>query len=494
MSKEKMEFGVGPPLEVVDKLPTPEEVFNVPKITRGNLVTKIMGPALLALGGAIGSGEWLMGPTVTAGYGLLLFWLVLTGCLLQTVFNVSFARVTLATGEPAILYYTRAKGGSRLWGSVLSIMLILHAAWPGWAATSATALFVLMFSRLAGAADAGTVRLLGVLLFLVCILVTLFGHKVERTLELFFWVSTAFQLVVLILIMAPLVVTTEALAELGRGFVNFGYVPAGIDIFLLAGWWAYIGYASGHNYDISAFYRDKEYGMSHEVGYIPALIGGKMVPVSAHGKTFKTSPENIATWRKWFKILVYDQWFIFFIGAMIGMILPSLLIRSLLPVGTKLPTWAIAAAMCESFGKKVGPWGFYLVALVGMLLVWDTQLQAMDKLVRNFTSLSWGVSDTLRRWAKGDIRRIYYGFFFFYALFAIWAMYQTQPMVLILLGANAANITGIFTVPLTMWANKQLPKEIRPKIWEYIVLVIFWIFNIFFAVALGLAQVGIKIF
>jgi len=74
---------------------------------------------MIALGAAIGSGEWLMGPSVAALYGLGLFWLVIIGCFLQTVFNISFCRVTLATGEPAIVYFTRVKPGPILWGWII---------------------------------------------------------------------------------------------------------------------------------------------------------------------------------------------------------------------------------------------------------------------------------------------------------------------------------------------------------------------------------------
>lgn len=157
---------------------------------------------------------------------------------------------------------------------------------------SATGLFVLTFGRLAAPGEADLVRIFGVGFFILCLLIVLFGWKIERTLEYFFWASTIFQMAVLLFIFVAIAVTGEALSELGRGFVSFGYIPKGIDIFLLAGWWAYIAYASGQNYIISNFYRDKGYAMGHVVGYIPAMIGGKKVPVSPRGKTFKISPKT----------------------------------------------------------------------------------------------------------------------------------------------------------------------------------------------------------
>ncbi|MEM4556608.1 MAG: hypothetical protein QXY36_01560, partial [Sulfolobales archaeon] len=88
------------PIKVVDKLPSPEEVFNVPKLTWGNMITKVLGPAAIPLGMAIGSGEWLMGPAVTAAYGTGLFWLIWIAMILQTVYNCWWARMVVMTGEP----------------------------------------------------------------------------------------------------------------------------------------------------------------------------------------------------------------------------------------------------------------------------------------------------------------------------------------------------------------------------------------------------------
>jgi len=494
MSGEAFKLGVRP-IEVVDKLPTPEEVFGVPKITTSNLITKVLGPAMIALGAAIGSGEWLMGPSVAALYGLGLFWLVIIGCFLQTVFNISFCRVTLATGEPAIVYFTRVKPGPILWGWIILIVVWGQLVWPGWASAAATGLGSIILGRIPTAADATFVRLLGIVLFIICLIICMVGYKIERTLEIVMWAMMIFVFVSLLFIIAPLCVTGEAISEMGRGIVSFGYIPKGVDIFLLAGWWAYIAYATGNNFVMSNFYRDKGYGMSYLVGYIPAVIGGKKVPVSPVGKTFNISPENLATWRRWMRLLRYDQWGIFFVGGVIGMFLPSLIVRSLVPVGTKLPAWGIAAHVATQFAAKVGPWGFYYICLIGFLILFSTQLQVVDVLMRNTVDLAWSVSEAVRRIAKGDIRVLYYSLFIVYIIWACIAFWLEQPLVLLLLGANAANLGGVFSVPLTMYMNRQLPKELRPAAWEYVILVIFWFSCIFFFTAMILGQVfGIKIF
>lgn len=57
--------GYGPPYEVSD-LPEP-----IRDLTPRKLFA-ILGPAIIALGGTIGGGEWLIGPSLFVKYGLAL--------------------------------------------------------------------------------------------------------------------------------------------------------------------------------------------------------------------------------------------------------------------------------------------------------------------------------------------------------------------------------------------------------------------------------------
>ncbi len=62
-SQGTYELGVSrPPLEVLD-LPTPEEVFGVEKVGVKETLKYAIGPAMIALGISVGSGEWLLGPS-----------------------------------------------------------------------------------------------------------------------------------------------------------------------------------------------------------------------------------------------------------------------------------------------------------------------------------------------------------------------------------------------------------------------------------------------
>jgi Mn2+/Fe2+ NRAMP family transporter len=236
--------------------------------------------------------------------------------------------------------------------------------------------------------------------------------------------------------------------------------------------------------------------MGSVVGFIPAVIGGKKVPLSPVGAIFKLAPENLKTWKIWEKLLHLDLWLIFFIGGMFGMLLPAMIVSSLVPVGTTLPAWGIAAHVSNQFAAKVGPWGYYFIALIGFFILFSTQLGVLDELVRVVTDTLWNTSEGVRKWAKGDVRRIYYPFLAIYLIFACFAMWAAAPLILLLIGANVTHFLGIWLIPvLTYLDRKLIPKELRTPLWVIIITWTMWAFHLFFAIALTLYYgFGIKIF
>ncbi len=186
---------------------------------------------------------------------------------------------------------------------------------------------------------------------------------------------------------------------------------------------------------------------------------------------------------------------IFFPFGVIGMSMPAILVASFIPVGTKLPEWGIAAHVATQFGAMWGPIGYYFISFIGLIVLWGTQLQIMDTLTRNFTDLIWSTSEGVRKWAKGDIRKIYYPFMAVYIAFAMWAIWQAPPLIILLLSANIANFGGYAVILLHM-LERKLPKELRlrwyywPFLYGYAILCWFWFVTVFILGRL----LGIKIF
>jgi hypothetical protein len=80
---------------------------------------RVTGAGAIILGISIGSGEWLIGPAVTAQFTAALLWVATTSILLQWVFNEEVSRYTLYTGEPIMSGFMRNEARPRLLGLVL---------------------------------------------------------------------------------------------------------------------------------------------------------------------------------------------------------------------------------------------------------------------------------------------------------------------------------------------------------------------------------------
>ena len=92
------------------------EVANLPPPYNLKKALHVTGAGAIILGISIGSGEWLIGPAVTAQFTAALLWVATVSILLQSVFNEEVSRYTLYTGEPIMSGFMRMKPGPVFWG------------------------------------------------------------------------------------------------------------------------------------------------------------------------------------------------------------------------------------------------------------------------------------------------------------------------------------------------------------------------------------------
>src|SRR5215213_5029784 len=133
--------GTMPPW-TVGELPEP------PVLKRGLL--GVVGPGLMMAGAAIGGGEWLMGPAVTAQYGGIIMWLALASILAQLAYNVGVMRYALYSGESIFVGYMRLFPGPRFWTGVY-LFVDFFGLWPYLAANAAVPLAAAILGHLPGA-------------------------------------------------------------------------------------------------------------------------------------------------------------------------------------------------------------------------------------------------------------------------------------------------------------------------------------------------------
>jgi hypothetical protein len=448
----------------------------------------VVGPGVIVLGLSIGGGEFLLGPAAFVRHGLSLLWITLVSVFFQTIFNTELMRYTLATGEPVVTGFMRTRPAPAFWAWFYAGMYFLQTGWPYSAGLSAGAIFFLFTRRMATAADTATIYNIGAGTFLVCIALLLVGRRIERTLELLNWVMVVCILggfFALAVFFVPLPTWGAAIGGLVGFDVaggTFNFVPRDADFLLLAALAGYSGAGGMVNITLSSWARDKGYGMGERVGYIPAAVGGHKVKLAHTGFIFTPDTANMLRWKGWWRIVRADQWGVFFIGALLGMVLPAVLYVTLLPSGTNIQGLGISAALASGISAKSGALLGGIVAILGAWILFKTQLDLVEGMVRSLTDILWTGSLRVRTWSRGDVRVVYYGALAVVCLWGIVALRLAQPIILLVLAANVAS--AVFTISslhLLYLNTRLLPPALHPPLWRRAVLVAMACFYGFFA-------------
>jgi len=449
----------------------------------------VVGPGVIVLGVSIGSGEFLLGPAVFVKYGLTLLWVTLVSVFLQAILNTEVMRYVVATGEPVFTGFMRTRPSAPAWAWIYAGLVFLQVGWPAWAATSAGIIFFLMAGRLAGPEDTAAVYYIGVGLFLACVTLLLIGRRVGRTLELLNWVLIAVILggfLLLALILVPghtWLAATVGLTGFDLESRSFAFIPEGVDFFLIGALAAYSGCGGVLNIALGNWARDKGYGMGQRAGYIPAAIGGERMNLAHHGFKFATDAESMKRWRGWWRIVRADQWGVFFVGAILGMLLPALLYVTFMPHGTDIRGPGISAVLAETLGTQVVPWLAAVIAFLGAWLLFKTQLDIVDGMTRTITDILWSGSRRVRDWRGGDVRAVYYIVLAVIVVWGIIALKLAQPIVLLQVSANVAGVVFVVASLHLLYINTRLlPPALRPPMWRRVALVCTAVFYGFFVV------------
>ena len=477
------------PREARSGLPpwTPAEL-PAPPNPRGVQWIGVVGPGVIVLGLSIGSGEFLLGPAVFVRYGLTLLWVTVAAVLFQTIFNTELMRYTVTTGEPVFTGFMRTRPSSKFWAVAYSALYVLQSGWPAWAATAAGAIFFLIMRRLAMPADAGAVYLIGVAAYAACVVLLVFGRRIERTLELLNWallVPILSSFLVLSIVFVPSSIWIGAAAGL-IGFDppsgTFAWLPAGVDPVLLASLVAYAGAGGLANVTLSNWARDRGYGMGERIGFIPGAVGGHRTPLAHSGFIFTPDAANLTRWRGWWRIVRADQWGVFFSGGILGMVLPAMLYVTFLKPGSDIRGLAIAAELASAVGAKAGPLLAGVMALLGAWMLFKTQLDQMEALIRALTDMMWTASSRVRHIARGDVRRVYYAVLTMVVIWGLIALRLVQPIALLLIGANVAGVAFVITsLHLLRLNTTLLPVALRPPLWRRVTLVAMSLFYAVFS-------------
>jgi hypothetical protein len=467
-----------PPLTVAD-LPEPEEVFGVPRLGPWQIVKFAIGPSLIALGISIGSGEWLLGPQAVGQFGFIgVGWVILVSAILQTFYNVECARTVMATGEAPVVAWGRVPPGYLLWAPFSVFIVIFAFIAGGWAASAGQGVYALVHGRIAPA-GAEEPRIWAIALLVLVFLITAAARRISRALELANWLMVG--AILLFLLAIDLFVVPFSLWWEGiKGFFQPALPPAGITATQLGGLAGFTALASGLNWYVMGHYRDKGYGMGYRAGFLAGLRGERRELLHS-GVTFPVDAANTGRWRRWYRLLLLDMWGVFFLGAMLGMLLPTILMAHAVNVSGTRPTTAtvptfVASVLNQEYGRGM----FYVALVVGVLILFSTQLGIFEAMVRVSTDAAHANSPTLRRLIEGDPRKFYYPFMLGLLVVIAVILHLALPVNLVQWSANMSNLGALIYPFLLIYLNSKLPKPARPRPWHYGILILNVLFFGFF--------------
>jgi hypothetical protein len=481
VEEETQQLGVSRPPLAVEDLPEPEQVFGVSKIGPRELFMYALGPSLIALGISIGSGEWLLGPQAVGQFGFVgVGWVILISAVLQTFYNVEISRYVMATGEAPVVGWGRVPPGYLLWAPLSVFVIIFAFIAGGWAAAAGQGVYALVHGEIAPS-DAEEPRIWAIALLVLVFLLTLFAKRIHRSLELVNWVIVGTILVSLILI-DLFIVPFDLWWEGIRGFFTPAAPPEGITATQLGALAGFTALASGLNWYVMGHYRDKGYGMGYRTGYLGGLRAEKRA-LRDNGTTFTDDAANAARWKRWYRLLLADQWGVFFIGAILGMLLPTILMTRAVELSGEQPTTeTVPTFVASALGAEYGRGLFYITLLIGVLILFSTQLGIFEAMVRVTTDASHANSPRLRRLIEGDPRRFYFPFMFILLVAISIILHLALPVSLVQWSANMSNLGALIFPFLLIYLNSRLPRTARPKWWHTMLLLVNVVFFGFFFV------------
>lgn len=477
----------------------------------------LIGPGLLMAGAAIGGGEWLMGPAVTANYGGAILWLATISILTQVAYNLEVMRYAMYCGEPIFVGFFRLLPGPRFW-TAFYLFIDFFGLWPYLASNAAVPLAAAMLGHLPAAAptqyltneevaqvasisveearhlrehpadygwgqgktaypsaiadriqsEQSLVRWLSYAIFLAAFVPLVFGGKIYDTLLRIMVVKIVLVLGYLIFL-AFLVVSWETAAEVFAGFLFLGQnsqgtwtlfpwplaETSGEDWAKLGAFAAVAGQGGMNNAQFSSYARDRGWGMGSRVGAISSIVGGRGITLAHTGVAFSVDDRSLGLWRRWMRVIYRDQWAIWMTGCVLGMAIPSLISLQLLR-GQQVSNDAMAAATAYAIAEHTGSTALWsLTLLCGFLVLAPNQIASTDSLLRRWTDVLWTGNRSLRKLPTDRVRFVYFALLAAYFAWGwlVLVWIGAQPMLLMLASGVIMNFILGFSALHTLAVN-----------------------------------------
>lgn len=433
-----------------------------------------IGPSIILLGLALGSGELIMWPYLVSKYGLGIIWGGLLGITFQYFLNTEIMRYSLARGESVFV-------GWRRFGKLIPIWFIFSTvipwALPGFVLASATMINHIFPSL--------PINLTAASLILITGLIISSGKTLYKTMETV--QKTLLSVgVPLVTLLAIYMAKGTDYTSLLSGFVGIGdgyrFLPAGVAIGAFLGAFAYSG--GGGNLNLSQSYYVKEKGMG--MGKYGVGIKTLMAGSDSHrldGEFFVQSASNLSRWRRWWRLVCTEHLLVFW-----GVGIFAISMLALLSAATSRGVESSGGLgfffrEAEMIGLATHPAIGSVFVAIGALMLFTTQLGVLESASRiiaeNILLLKYNINQEVN--ASKMFYLVLWAELAFSAIFLFFGV--SEPRSLLTLGAilNAAAMMVAFVLILFL-NTRSMPQALKPPITRRIALLVATSFFAYFVI------------
>lgn len=362
---------------------------------------KALGPGVIWLAMAQGSGELVWWPYMIARYGLAFLFLLVPACLLQVSLNYHIGSYTLLTGESVFQGFLRMHRGFAIG---LWVLMTISFLWFGAFASSGGTALAALTEFPAGWSPRGRTLFWAYASMAVMFVGIVLSRRVYRFIEVLMWCVSV--VTILGLTLACFHADVRAVAgEFARGLVvpswpeNATWDPGDATKLLtaiafagLGGFWAFF---------YSYWLREKGAGMAaytrSEAGTEPPL----------QGFSFAATDANMKQVRRWKRYLVADSCF-GILGNIATTLMTCLLAYAFLHPGRLAPEgYKIAVVQAQFFESSWGVGGRIVFLFVAACFLADSWVVTLDAVSRVHTDF---LRSAFPRLARIPFRKSYFAF------------------------------------------------------------------------------------
>ncbi|MGR8930807.1 MAG: Nramp family divalent metal transporter [Gammaproteobacteria bacterium] len=416
-----------------------------------------LGPGVVWMALAQGSGELIWWPYMVAKYGLTFLWLLAPACFLQYPLNLEIGRYTLLTGESIFHGFIRL---NRYFGIFLWLLMSVSFLWFGAFASAGGTAMAELTHWPTGWSQRDQSLFWGYASIAVFLLAILASGVVYTLIERFM------KLVAVVTVVGLLSACLQkdvvaALPEFTRGLLGpVGDMPrpweasdaskllTAITFAGLGGFWILF---------YSYWLRDKGAAMAGLIGRITGL-GGAEEAVHSDGYLPSDEAESIRNWKMWRRFLSTDI-LVGIIGNLATTLMTCLLAYALLfPKGLLPQEYELAVVQSQFFAVSWGEFGRLLFLVVAAAFLTDTWLATADAVSRIQADI---VMTLFPKSRSLSARHWYYIFLALLTVITSLTMQLDAPGPLILTSALIGFVgTIIFPVALYLLNHRLLPPHL----------------------------------